>query len=291
MSAALTSIIIINYKTRDLTNKLLQSIHSYCDHGSIEIILIDNGSDDGSVEYLKKHNPEVEIIGNKTNLGFAKAANQGTRIAKGKYFWFLNSDCVLKSSILDILIESIEKVANGAIVTPRTVNNVGEFHAVCRRFPSYKNIIFSRGSLLYRIPFFHKYHETYTLPDYKQVTRVEAVAGTAMFVCAEDFLSVDGFDERFFLYFEDTDLCFRLNQIGKYCYYNPEAELVHANQGSSKTNPVKRITIHHKSTAEYFLKWFSGNYIGNILLITMLSVNLLFQLLINYASMRNNTKY
>jgi len=179
---------------------------------------------------------------------------------------------------------------NAAIVTPRTINSKGEFHAVCRRFPTHKNIIFSRGSFLYRIPFLRKYHENYTLPDFDQVTMVDAVAGTAMLIRAEDFNRVNNFDERFFMYFEDTDLCKKFSLQGKNCYYIPDVELIHCNQGSSKKNPVQRIAAHHKSTAEYYLKWFPHNYISNILLIAMLGVNFIFQLLINYASLHSNKK-
>jgi len=285
MNADLTSIIIINYNTRNLTHSLLQSLGEHCASDEIEIILVDNGSVDGSAGFFRKTYPEIKLIENDRNLGFGRAVNRAAKIAGGKYLWLLNSDCKLDKPILGRLIESLESKSGSAAVTPKTVNPEGKFHSACRKFPNYRNILFSRGSLLSRIPFLDQYSEEYTLPDYDQITRVDALAGTAMLVRREDFLGLNGFDERFFLYFEDTDLCYRFSRIGKYCYYDPEAVVIHELQGSSSSHPIKRLISHHISALEYFLRWYPRRWFSNSGLIFLLTLNLLLQIILTYVGM------
>lgn len=285
MSADLTSIIIINYNTRNLTHNLLRSLDEHCVSDEFEIILVDNDSTDGSARLFREKYSRIKLIANDRNQGYSKAVNQAAKIADGKYLWLLNSDCRLDQPILRRLIETLESRDDSAAVTPKTVSPEGEFHSVCRKFPTYRNILFSRVSALSRIPFFSKYCEEYTLPDYDQITRVDALAGTAMLVRREDFMGIEGFDERFFLYFEDTDLCYRFNRNGKYCYYDPEAVIIHELQGSSSSRPLKRLFHHHVSALEYFLKWYPRQWLSNLGLIFLLTLNLLLQIILTYVGM------
>ncbi|HDS01421.1 MAG TPA: glycosyltransferase, partial [candidate division Zixibacteria bacterium] len=145
MTPGLTSIIIINYNTADLTLRLLRSIYEYCRKDDFEIVLIDNASRDSSLEELQSSYPELVLIKNKTNSGFARAANQGGKASAGEYLWFINSDCELTMPVLDILKNALINTPDAAAVTPKTVDKSGNFHSVCRNFPSHKNILFSRG--------------------------------------------------------------------------------------------------------------------------------------------------
>ncbi len=291
MNPELTSIIIINYKTPKLTIKLLDSIQEYCSADSYEIILIDNGSGRGAVDEIKLKYPQNIYILNDRNLGFAKAANQGAKKAMGKYLWFLNSDCQLREPMIPQLRDALESKNDAAAVTPKTIDYDGNFYSVCRNFPTYRNIVFSRGSLLSRIPGFEKYAETYTLPDFEEITKVDAMAGTAMYIRKDDFDKTGGFDERFFLYFEDTDLCRRLSRDGKFCYYIPQISLVHGYQRSSSGKKAWRLFHHHLSAFEYFLKWYSNRPLENMGLFFLLTLNLIFQVILTYAGLlRNNER-
>jgi hypothetical protein len=289
MKAGLTSIIIINYNTFELTSRLLKSIYKHCDKDEFEIILIDNASADSSVEKIRSEFSEIKLIENKKNRGFAKAANQGAAAAEGEYLWFLNSDCELTEQVLNKLKSALKNHADAAAVTPKTVNRDGRFHSVCRNYPNYRNILFSRGSLLSRIPGLEDYAETYTLGDYEETTRVDAMAATAMLILREDFDKVGNFDERYFLYFEDTDLCLKLNRQGRLCYYVPDAVVKHELQASSKS-PARRIMHHHVSAMEYFLKWYPRRVFANLGLFFMLTLNFIFQIIIAYAGMSRNTR-
>lgn len=291
MNPELTSIIIIHYQTPKLTLQLLDSIQEYCAHDDHEIILVDNGSEKGSLDNVKAKYDRIVYIQNERNLGFSRAANQGAERAQGKYLWFLNSDCRLGEPAIAKLKDALESKSDAAAVTPRTVDSKGSFHSVCRNFPTYRNIIFSRGSLLSRIPGFAKYGEAYTLPDFQEITKIDAVAGTAMFIRRDDFKAAGGFDERFFLYFEDTDLCFRLNNEGRYCYYVPDVSLVHGYQRSSSGRESWRLFHHHLSTLEYFLKWHADKWLENLGLFFLLTINLIFQIILTYAGLLRNNKH
>lgn len=288
MPSQLTSIIIVNYNTRDLTENLLKSIYEYCAKDTFEIILVDNASSDGSAWHFRAHFPEAKYIINDINHGFARAVNQGAEIAGGEYLWLLNSDCELTADILPILIEALNRYEDAGIVTPRTVDKNGQFHANCRKFPTYTNLLFSRGSLLDRLPFMRRQSANYTMPDYDTVTKVDSAAGTAILLRKSDFMAVGGFDERFFMYMEDVDMCLRLSQKGKFCYFVPQAVISHLFRGSSTNDPVPRIVYHHRSMLEYFLKWKSLNIPGNILLFVMLTVNMCLQIIVAYAELHRN---
>ncbi|MBD3218534.1 MAG: glycosyltransferase [candidate division Zixibacteria bacterium] len=289
MKAGLTSIIIINYNTSELTSRLLISIYKHCDKDEFDIILIDNASTDSSVEKILNDFPDIKIIENRRNLGFAKAANQGAASAEGEYLWFLNSDCELTEPVLNKLKSALKEHDNAATVTPKTVNEDGRFYSVCRNFPNYRNILFSRGSLLSKIPGLEDYAQTYTLGDCGEATRVDAMAATAMLVRREDFDKVGGFDERYFLYFEDTDLCLKVNRQGRECYYVPDAVVKHELQ-ASPSSPARRILHHHVSAMEYFLKWYPRRVFANLGLFFMLTLNFIFQIIIAYAGMSRNTR-
>lgn len=289
MPSQLTSIIIVNYNTRELTDRLLKSLYQYCGSNLFEIILVDNNSRDDSVWYLKAHYPDLKYIINRVNYGFGKAVNQGARMALGEYLWLLNSDCELIKPILPELIDVLNQSDDAAIVTPKTIDQNDQFHANCRKFPNYYNLLFSRGSLLSRLPFLNKQAAEYTLPDYDTVTRVDSVAGTAILIRRAEFENMGGFDERFFMYLEDTDLCLRLNKQKKYCYYVPQAVVRHKFQGSAEDSHTPRIVHHHRSMLEYFLKWKSANIPGNILLFIMLTLNMCIQIILSYVKLRRNT--
>ncbi|MBD3380842.1 MAG: glycosyltransferase [candidate division Zixibacteria bacterium] len=289
MSSLRASVIIVSFNTSNLTLRLIESLYRYEVGNQYELIVVDNASSDNSVSELKSKYPDIRLIANKKNLGFGKAVNQASRIAEGEYIWLLNSDCRLKEPIMVKLIDTLEHESSAFAVTPRTVNSSGRFHSSCRRFPTYDNIIFSRGSILARLPFFRHRQVEYTLPDFPGTTRVEAISGTAMLMRKDEFIASGGFDERFFMYLEDTDLCYRMYNKKRYCYYRPDAEVEHLNKASSRGRQGRRLYHHHMSTLEYFLKWYPNYYLHNFLLVLLLTLNLFVKIiLINAGLLSDN---
>ncbi len=290
MISGKTSIIVINYNTRELTDNLIKSIHEHGRGEDYNVILIDNGSHDGSVEFFRDRHDKIQLIRNHTNTGFAHAANQGAQHADGEYLLFLNSDCELKEPILGRFKEVFAAHDDAGALTPRIVDQNGRFHSVCRNFPNYINILFSRGSFLYRLGLIRDESHEYTLGDSDQVTRVDALAGTCMFTSRQLFDRMGGFDQRYFLYFEDTDICRRMSLEDRNCYYVPDIEVMHIMQASSSNSVPRRLYHHHKSAMEYFLKWYPSKVIHNLGLFFLLTVNLLFQIILHYAGLRQHNR-
>jgi len=291
MISDLTSIIIINYNTAALTGRLLQSLKVFCANDKVEVIVIDNGSTEDDRRRFEEIYSGIKTLSNPANLGFARAANQGAALAAGEYLWFVNSDCELVAPILPMLKDTLKQNPGAAAVTPRTMDEQGRFHSVCRRFPTYGNLLFSRGSLLHDLPFLRKYASRYTLPDHESAQEVEAAAGTALLIKKADFLAVNGFDTRFFIYFEDTDLCLQLHRAGRRVFYQPAATIRHLNKGSAARAPVINLVRHHISALEYFLKWHPGKWLANGLLFIMLSVNLMAKVLLHYVRLIGHDRH
>jgi hypothetical protein len=217
------SIIIVNLNTKDLTIDCIDSIQNEGSRIKKEIIVVDNGSVDGSVEELKRYEKKLKnftVVFNKENLGFARANNQGIRKAKGKYILLLNSDTLVKKGALGKLIKFAKGKVDAGVVGARLLNPDGSLQSSCYHFPTIKNAIreywFSQKGL------FEKY-----APQGKNPQAVDAVVGAAFLITPKALKKVGVLDERYFAYFEDIDYCKKVWQKGLKVYYLPEAEIIH----------------------------------------------------------------
>lgn len=214
------SIIIVNYNTKELTRNCLKSVFDKTNGISFEVIVSDNGSNDGSVEMIKSEFPQVVLIENNANLGFGAANNRGLKIAKGKYILYLNSDTVLLNNAVKIFFDywenSPEKEKIGALGCVLQDDKGNVIHSG-GDFPTYKkeifrlikeNVAISVNSLL---SFFHikQIHKKKNRLLNAVSESVDYVTGADLFVRNNSFAE---FDERFFLYFEETDLQFKMNK-------------------------------------------------------------------------------
>ena len=163
----------------------------------------------------------------------------------------LNPDVVVEPSAIGQLYEALAKKGSEAIVVGRLVGRDGRFQAICRRYPSLKGLLFSRGSVLSRIM---RREGTYTLPDYEEITSVDAAAAAMMMIPRRMFDTLLGFDESFFMYMEDTDLCYRAQQAGAATWYVPAANGRHHWGHATGRYRFRRIFWHHRSTWRYAVK-------------------------------------
>lgn len=227
------SIIIVNYNYGADLNECVNSIS-----GNPEIIVVDNNSSDDSLQKLE--NKKIKIIKNRKNLGFAKAANQGIKIAKGKNILLLNGDVILNKDSVSKTLNFLEKTKDANIVGCRLVNPDGSVQNSCRRFPTFWNLL-NRKTHLRKI--FPKTVEHYLMKDYdrKEARKVDWVSGAFLLMKNKNLL-----DEKFFLYFEDTDLCKRVGNV----YYFPNATAVHKKEKGSSGN--LRLSLHHLKSALYY---------------------------------------
>ncbi|RKE97985.1 glycosyltransferase family 2 protein [Ichthyenterobacterium magnum] len=243
------SIIFVNYNTCKLTCDAIQSVYDFTKNIVIELILVDNNSKDDSVVVIKKKFPEVKVIANKQNLGFGKANNKGIKIANGKYLFLLNTDTYLINNAIELLYNFMENAANknvsvaGAqLLTPDLLYNVS-----AGNFPNFR--LFVKGSFW---KYFYSKHyylnaNRRAIPTTSNIPFVvDYVSGADFFVRKRIIDEVGGFDKRFFMYGEDTELSYRIKTYfpEMESMIVPAAKIVHISQGSSANDSESKPFKH-----------------------------------------------
>ena len=251
MATPLVSIIIVTHNSKAVLEDCLRSLPGAATGLECEVIVVDNASLSDPTALVHACDPTAAVLRNTRNLGFAAACNQGARAAQSRHVVFLNPDLRLDPGAVERLYAALSRDVRAGVVSGRLRHPDGSFQPSCREFPTVSNMIFSRGSLLGRLL---GGRARYTLPDYTEPTEVPAVAATMMMIRRDLFLRMGGFDERFFMYLEDTDLCLRLHRRGYHNYYLPGAGAVHLWACGSTTGRVRRVYYHHEAVWKYFLK-------------------------------------
>ena len=243
------SIIIVNYNTEKLLKECLSSIKISIPH---EIIVVDNGSIDNSIHMLKENFPEVFVIENKKDEGFAKANNIGIDKAQGDYILFLNPDTLLNDeNIFEVLFSEFEKDKKVAAVTCKVVLPTGQLDDACHRgFPTPKNAFFhfiGLSKVFPKVRFFSGYNLTYLNLD--TTHEIDACCGAFMLAKREMGEKVKWWDEDYHWYGEDLDLCFRLKELGYKILYVPKVSIFHYKGASSGIKKLsKNISTADKQT-------------------------------------------
>ncbi len=222
------SIIIVNWNTRDILCSCLQSIYEQGGEIDFEVIVIDNASTDGSVEMVKKNYPQVTLIENSQNRGFAAANNQGIAISEGRYVLLLNSDTVVLDNAIAETIAFADSHPKAAVVGCRVLNLDQTLQPTCFMFPSILNMLLSSTYLYKLFPkskFFGR--ERMTWWSRQNVREVDVVTGCFMLVRRQAIEQVGMMDEKFFMYAEETDWCYRFKQAGWKILFTPCAEIIH----------------------------------------------------------------
>jgi GT2 family glycosyltransferase len=236
------SIVIVSYNTRDWMGKCLSSVGPAAVDNRVEIIVVDNASRDGSADFVAQEFPEVRVYRNSENTGFAKAVNQGVRHATGEFVLLLNPDGLLKPGAVDKLVAFARGNPQYVICGGRTVTLTGEMDPKsCWGAPTLWSV-FCNSSMLSTLFPGSTVFDPEALGSFKRdhARRVDIVTGCLLLARLADWQSLGGFDEAYFVYGEDADLCMRATaQTGRACAITPEAEMVHAVGASSATRPDK----------------------------------------------------
>ncbi len=220
------SIVIVNLNTKDLTLECLRSIEKEALGLDFEVLLADNGSTDGSVKAFEKIKEEkywknrFSLILNDTNIGYAKANNQGIRKAKGKYILLLNNDTIVHKDALQNFLKFAQKTSDAGVVGAKLLNTDGTLQMSCYHFPTIKNAI--REYWLGQKGLFEKF-----APHEQNPVTVDSVVGAAFLITPEARKRVGILDERYFAYFEDIDYCREVWKHGLKVYYLPDAVITH----------------------------------------------------------------
>ncbi len=252
------SVIIVSYNTRELLDNCLASLQEEIASPKAEVIVVDNGSSDGSEEMLRQKYPRVRLIINSINKGFAAANNIGIRIATGKYVLLLNPDTRVSQGACENVIRFMNTGERKMIVGCTLLNPDGTVQPSVRSFPSVRNLV-SESFLLYRLfprsPTWGKYYMTTF--EYANASKVDWVMGAFMMIDRTVMDRIGELDERFFMYGEEADFCFRASKAGIATWFFPGASVVHLWGGSSQ-NILERMIWTKGSQLLFFEKHFEG---------------------------------
>ncbi|OGF22575.1 hypothetical protein A2Y83_00510 [Candidatus Falkowbacteria bacterium RBG_13_39_14] len=278
------SIIIVNYKYRDLVKVCLQNLKAaLSEEGSdplpaqagfgggqtqgnlqYEIIVVDNGSNDGIEEMLLKNFPEVKLISLDENRGYGGGNNAGMKAACGKYVLILNPDITVLGGAIERMYSFMEAHPEIGILGPQLLNPDGTIQPSCMRFYKFFTPIYRRLSFLHYFPFVKKELDRFEMDDFDHRENHEIedwIFGPCLMVRKSALDRAGFFDERFLLFFEDTDLCRRFKLAGWKIYYLADAKVIHMDERlSQKSKGLKALRhkttwIHISSWIKYFWKW------------------------------------
>lgn len=249
------SIIIVNWNTKDLLGRCLESIAAAVPGVAHEIIVVDNASSDGSSEMVKERFPAVRLIENPENRGFGAANNQALRIMAGKYALLLNSDAMLTENAVAELMACMEKRPGAAMACGQLLNADGSRQNSIAAFPTLLTLTANMPILEYLFPRrFPGKRQTYSEP-----VEVDSGVGACLMVRREAIAAVGMFDERYFFFFEETDWAYRMRRAGWKVLHVPTAFIYHL-QGQSIGRNVRSRIEFYRSRYQFFRKWKSGMY-------------------------------
>lgn len=269
------SILILTYNNADTILSCLESLNNQTLR-DFEIIIRDNNSSDNTVNQIKQYD-NIKLYVGESNIGFAAGMNYLSRQTSGEYLYLLNPDCECPVDMLEKIYEFA--LSNPGVISPAFIYPDGTPQLSARHLLSYKNVLFSRKSPLHKMGFSKIDSAGYLNPASR--SKVPAVSATALFIRNDLFREIGGFDERFFLYLEDIDLCFRLNKNNIDIWYLPDVKLKHIQGASSAKTSFKLLYYHHISMFKYFTKHLSGNYIRHILLLILLAAGFAVSVMLN----------
>jgi GT2 family glycosyltransferase len=230
------SIVIVSFNTRDLLRECLLSLYRETEGIAKQVICADNASRDGSADMVAAEFPEVELVRSETNLGFAGGNNLAFSHATGRYVVLLNSDAFLQSGSLQRAIAHMEAEASIGIGGARLIGRDGSWQPSARLFPSLLNDFLTLSGLSAKFPKSRAFgRPDRTWADDNQASDVDWVPGAFSIVRRDALERVGYFDENFFLYYEEVDLCKRFKNAGYRIHYWPDVVVVHLGGESSKT--------------------------------------------------------
>ena len=267
------SIIIVNWNTEEYLLHCLRSIFEMGQGRDWEVIVVDNGSQDGSGREVEKAFPFVHLVSNEKNLGFAKAVNQGLQKASGRYALLLNPDTQMKHEAIERLVSFMDAHSDVGVAGAQLLNADGSKQNSIANFPSLATELLNKSLLRWLSPNrFPGKEKSYAGP-----IEVDSVIGACMVVRREAMEQVGLLDEDYFLFLEETDWCYRMKRAGWKIYHVPQAEVYHF-QGKSAETAKKRARVEFYRSRYHFFRKNRGSLQWSILL-SGLMIRLIFELL------------
>jgi GT2 family glycosyltransferase len=250
------SVVIICWNDLRVIRDCLRSIYEGTHATDFEVIISDNGSVDDSIEFVRKHYPQVRVVENQQNLGFARGNNAGICASRGEYVLILNPDTIIHDGALDKLIEFADRHPEAGAFGCRVLNPDGTYQVSARLFPTiWRYWVSALGlSKLSSLFVYEKY------PRWRGETErsVDWQSGCCVMFRADLLKNLGGFDEQFFYHFEEVDLCRRVWNAGRPILFTPEAVITHLGGQSVGRFPVRFEVEKHRSRYRYFYKHFGA---------------------------------
>jgi GT2 family glycosyltransferase len=258
------SVIIVNYNVKYFLEQCLLSVIKAASHIETEILVVDNNSSDGSVDYIRQRFPSVNVIANKDNPGFSKANNQGIRMTKGEFILILNPDTLVAEDTFDICIDFMNKHADAGTLGVKMIDGKGNFLPESKRaLPTPEVAFYKMFGLARLFPHSHrfgKYHLSYLSKD--ETNPVDILSGAFMFFRKKVLDEVGYFDEAFFMYGEDIDLSYRVLKAGYKNYYLADTTIIHYKGESTKKGSLNYVKVFYQAMIIFARKHFAASRAG-----------------------------
>jgi len=258
MSAPVLSVVVLSWNTKDITLACLAALRADTPRHAREVIVIDNGSADGSADAIAEHHPWVTLVRNAHNAGYAGGHNQGARLARGEFLCTLNSDTEVRPGALDVLVDFLRDNPRYGAAAPMLLDVDGGVQRACMRFPTLLTALchdtwFSRfwpGSAI---------EARYYMRDFDHLhdRDVDQPPGAAFVIRRAEYLALGGLDEELFLFFNDVDFCRRLRRAGRLIRYVTAAKVVH-HGGASTRGYGDFVVTWHRNRLAYYRKHYGG---------------------------------
>lgn len=280
------SILIVNYKTYDMTHNTIKSIIASVKGVEYEVVVVDNNSQDGSIEKLKedfKNHENIRFIKNNSNAGFAVANNIAFRNSKSNYILLLNSDVIVENNTIKDTLNYLKSNKDVGCIGCRVVLPDGSLDKACKRsFPTPKVSFYRMIGLSKIFPNsrrFNQYNMSY-LPD-DEIYEVDCLVGAYMMIPRKVYEKTGGLDEDYFMYAEDIDLCYKIHKLGYKIIYYGTSKITHYKGASGKNK--KLLYEFHKSMQIFYDKYYKDQYskLTNTLMYIGIWVSYYLKLLIN----------
>ncbi len=265
------SVLLVNWNSGPDLERCLATLGAVS-ASDCEILIIDNGSTDGSVASLARRFPGVRIHCNATNLGHTRALNQGFALARGERILILDPDTEIDPASIQLLERFLDERPDVSLVAPRTYNTDGSVQESARNFPSWHSGLFGRQSLLTRLFPNNPFSRRYLLRDRLSATEpfeVRQVSSACMLLPRALVAEAGPWDEGYLAYWVDTDWCMRLQQLGKKIYCLPAASVIHhENNRAGKKKSTRRIWLFHRSAFRFYRKYYTRGWLDPRALLT-----------------------
>lgn len=256
------SIIIVNYNSKELLKNCVDSIYAQSMNIPFDVWIVDNNSSDDSLKAVETNYPQVNIIKNKENLGFAYANNQAILKTRADYILLLNPDTVVTDNALEKMVKFMKNNPDVGIAGCRILNEDGSLQLACRRSIPTPKVAFFRltglSKLFPKSKTMAQYNLTYLDPD--ETHEVDAVSGSFLMIRKSVIDDIGMLDERFFMYGEELDWCLRAKQNGWKVIYYPRAQITHYKGQCSKSNSRKAAFEFYRSMYLFHKKHFAPDH-------------------------------